>query len=321
MKLVTIIVPIYNVEQYLRECLDSIISQTYKNIEIILVDDGSPDRSSAICDEYAAKDARIKVIHKINGGLSSARNAGLEIAKGDYITFCDSDDILMPDAIECYIDMQSKFCCDIVSCESLFLENGKTSEIEHYHKKEPITLFSGVEYIGGFFDYSTDCSVCNKMYNREAIGKNRFPVGKTNEDILFQYDVLKNCRLLAHSNKGLYLYRVNESSITHSFNSNSLNTYYNAVNLHNQVKTDFPFLEEKVFCYRINNAYNLLARINNDKLNEEEPFSSFYFNARKYLISECIRILTLSVIPFKLKARYLYMAMGQPGIKYLRKII
>ena len=94
---ISIIVPIYNVEQYLRECVDSILAQSYQNLEIILVDDGSPDRCGAICDEYAAADPRIKVIHKVNGGLSDARNAGLEVATGDYIGFVDSDDWIAPD--------------------------------------------------------------------------------------------------------------------------------------------------------------------------------------------------------------------------------
>lgn len=100
--LVTIIVPVYNVEKYLKKCVDSILNQTYKNIEVILIDDGSSasDKSPIICDEYAKKDKRIKVIHKINGGLSSARNAGLDIAKGDYIYFVDSDDWIDKDTIK-----------------------------------------------------------------------------------------------------------------------------------------------------------------------------------------------------------------------------
>lgn len=99
-KLISIIIPVYNVQNYLRECIDSVIAQTYKNLEIILVDDGSPDKSGEICDEYSKKDARIKVIHKENGGLSDARNVALDIAKGEYIGFIDSDDYVEKDMFE-----------------------------------------------------------------------------------------------------------------------------------------------------------------------------------------------------------------------------
>lgn len=99
-KLISIIVPVYNVEKYLKECIDSVISQTYKNLEIILVDDGSTDKSGEICDEYSKKDSRIKVIHKENGGLSDARNVALDIAKGEYIGFVDSDDYVEKDMFE-----------------------------------------------------------------------------------------------------------------------------------------------------------------------------------------------------------------------------
>ena len=108
MKKISVIVPIYNTEKYLKRCFDSILSSTYENLEVILVDDGSPDNSGKICDEYAARDSRIRVIHKKNGGLSSARNAGLDIATGDYVTFVDSDDYIASDIYEklvaCMID-------------------------------------------------------------------------------------------------------------------------------------------------------------------------------------------------------------------------
>ena len=98
--LISVVVPIYNVENYIKKCVDSILSQTYKNLEIILVDDGSPDNCPQICDEYAQKDNRIKVIHKENGGLSDARNAGIDISKGKFITFIDSDDYIEKDYVE-----------------------------------------------------------------------------------------------------------------------------------------------------------------------------------------------------------------------------
>ena len=112
-KLISVIIPVYNVELYLRRCVDSVINQTYKLLEIILVDDGSTDSSGKICEEYSKTDNRIKVIHKTNGGLSDARNAGIEICKGDYITFVDSDDWIDPDLVKHLYDIIVKFNADI----------------------------------------------------------------------------------------------------------------------------------------------------------------------------------------------------------------
>lgn len=106
--LISVIVPIYNVEKYLARCVDSIVNQTYKDFELILVDDGSPDNSGKICDEYAKKDSRIKVVHKKNGGLSDARNAGMAVATGEYISFIDSDDYVSDDFFECLLDVMNK---------------------------------------------------------------------------------------------------------------------------------------------------------------------------------------------------------------------
>ena len=119
MSLISVIVPIYNVEKYLDRCVDSIINQTYKNLEIILVDDGSPDNCLAICDSWAEKDRRIKVIHKENGGVSSARNSALDIASGDYIGFVDSDDWIEPDMYEILIKNAKKYDADISRCAGL----------------------------------------------------------------------------------------------------------------------------------------------------------------------------------------------------------
>ena len=115
--LISVIVPVYKVEKYLHRCVDSILVQTYTNLEIILVDDGSPDRCGAICDEYAAKDSRIRVIHQENGGLSAARNAGLDVCSGEYIAFVDSDDWLDPEMYAVMMAQVREYGCDVVMCD------------------------------------------------------------------------------------------------------------------------------------------------------------------------------------------------------------
>ena len=310
--LVSIIVPVYKVEEYLYECIESLLLQTYKILEIILIDDGSPDNSGTICDEFANKDNRIKVIHKINGGLSSARNVGLDQALGEYITFCDSDDVLLSNTISRYVEFLSKYECDVVSCESLLYKNGETEVIDYYHKSNPITLLNGEEYIGGFFRYSTDCSVCNKIYKRSIIGSYRFEEGKTNEDILFQYDVLRNCRHIVHINEGLYLYRINETGITHTFNKNSINVYYNAVVLHEKVKVDIPLLEEEALFYAIFVGYNLAMRIKTFHYVNKEPFKKVYSDIRELLLLSLLRIITSSLCSWSNKMRFIYLLIGTP---------
>ncbi len=129
--LVSVIIPIYKVEPYIRECLDSVINQTYRNLEIILVDDGSPDGCPKICDEYAENDSRIKVVHKENGGLSDARNKGLDVASGEYITFVDSDDVVHKAYVEFLYDNLKKTNSDVSVCQSVsFRDLQKIKDVE-----------------------------------------------------------------------------------------------------------------------------------------------------------------------------------------------
>lgn len=318
MSKVSIIVPVYKVEKYLKDCVESIITQTYKDIEIILVDDGSPDKSGIICDEFEKNDIRIKVIHKKNGGLSSARNAGMDVATGEYITFCDSDDCLLPQTISRYIELQNKYNSDIVSCESLIYNNGKTTIIENYHKKIPVTLISGSEYISGFFNYTTDCSVCNKLFKKEIIINHRFEEGKTNEDILFLYEIFRNCKNIVHTNEGLYLYRVNEEGITHTFNQNSLNVYYNAITLYNKVRIDFPTFENKIFNYKIINGYNIGMQILKTNQNKTEPFKSTLKSIRKELFKSILRITFSPKYSLFMKVKFIYLIGGAPCLSNIK---
>ena len=212
MSLVSIIVPIYNVEQYLRECIDSIIKQTYKNLEIILVDDGSPDNCGQICDEYAKKDDRIKVIHKENGGLSSARNAGLDIATGEYISFIDSDDYVSNNFIEELYSLCIKCDADIAECDFVKF----TDKIEVQKKDKVIEKYSTIEMQEQIYteNYIKTIVVWNKLYKKYLYEKLRFPQGKINEDEFTTYKVFdSSLKNIAVTSEILYYYRYNENSI------------------------------------------------------------------------------------------------------------
>ncbi|MCF0156053.1 MAG: glycosyltransferase, partial [Veillonella sp.] len=138
MSKISVIVPIYNVEPYIHQCVDSIINQTYKDLEIILVDDGSPDNCGKICDEYAAKDDRVKVIHRPNGGLSAARNSGLDVATGEYIAFVDSDDYIACNMYSDMMEFMLKHKLDIVVCSSYRVKNSKIKEEKYTYEETTI---------------------------------------------------------------------------------------------------------------------------------------------------------------------------------------
>ncbi len=212
--LISIIIPVYKVEAYLKECLDSVINQTYKDLEIILVDDGSPDNSGKMCDEYAQKDSRIKVIHKENGGLSSARNAGLDIATGEYVCFIDSDDVIDERYIEILHNMCVENNVDIAECG---FERFIDAPIFEKNNKNSVQLFSPNEM--QYRLYSDDAVrttvVWNKMYKKYVYENKRFPNGKIHEDEYTTYKVFYDSKSnIAVTNLILYHYRVNSESIT-----------------------------------------------------------------------------------------------------------
>ena len=218
MNKISVIVPCYKVEDYLSQCLESIIGQTYKNLEIILVDDGSPDRCPLICDEYAQKDSRIKVIHKKNGGLSSARNAGLDIATGDYIAFVDSDDWLELDMYETLYNVINNYCVDIAVCDIIKYSNGvKTKETED---GENVSIINSPKDAFLHQFYTKPCirfEVWNKLFRREVVSNIRFKEGQIYEDIYFDRCVFQRINKIAYIPKYKYYYRINRPGGTNSF--------------------------------------------------------------------------------------------------------
>lgn len=205
-KIVSIILPIYGVEEYLAECVDSLLAQTYQALEIILVDDASPDSCGDICDAYAAMDNRVRVIHKQNGGAASARNAGLDVASGDYICFVDSDDTVENDYVETLLKALGDG--DMAMCGFYFLSrSGNRPEIistGNYDREGFMKRF--------LTDWSCS-SVWNKIFRRQVIGDLRMEEGHRVDDEFFTYKVVLNCRKITVTNKCLYHYRIRGSSV------------------------------------------------------------------------------------------------------------
>lgn len=215
MKKITVIVPIYNAEEYLKRCIDSILSQTYEKLEIILVNDGSTDNSGEICDEYQLQDERIKVIHKSNGGQSSARNRGIDIATGEYVAFVDSDDWIVDDIYEHSIKLIEKYNGDIVDFKVEFT-NGKIKE--EVDKKCSINIFEEKEILRNYLYKgqveNAPFSPCRKLYKKALFDNIRFPEGKINEDIATNYKILTKCKKLISTDKVGYYYFQSDNSTT-----------------------------------------------------------------------------------------------------------
>ena len=216
--LISVIVPIYKVQDYLKECIESIINQTYSDIEVILVDDGSPDRCPQMCDEWAKRDSRIRVVHKKNGGLSSARNAGLDVAKGEYISFVDSDDFICKDALEnLYNRIKDDKSIGITSGLIYRYQDGSISNFKAQWLCSKEIVIPASEFLLETMSQKTSYTVWNKLYRRDVIGNTRFREGRNNEDTLFMYDLGKNIAILNVSMVErphyVYYYRYREDSI------------------------------------------------------------------------------------------------------------
>lgn len=211
----SIIVPVYRAEQYLVKCIESILNQTFDDFELILIDDGSPDKSGEICDIYARKDSRIKVIHKQNGGASSARNAGLEIAKGEYIGFVDSDDWIHKEMYYTMYQLAKERRADIVQCR--FKEIFKEEEDEEIQDAvvHEYTPLEAMQKIYGELGITT-IIVCNKIYNRKLFEKNRFEEGRICEDEIIIHELLKDTNKVVDIEQELYYYMQTSNSVMRS---------------------------------------------------------------------------------------------------------
>ena len=215
---VSIVIPIYNVEKYLRECVDSVLRQSYKDLEIILVDDGSPDRCGEICDEYARIDSRITVIHKPNGGLSDARNAGMELASGKYIYFVDSDDYILDDAIEKLVAASERYRTDILILDALnYNEKGFTPPfMESLIHKGKYPLSYGTVVLNKMFDKNDYiCAISNHFYLRNFLEREKlcFVKGLLFEDLMFNGEAFLKARRVCSISEQLYMRRLRKNSI------------------------------------------------------------------------------------------------------------
>ncbi|WML47811.1 glycosyltransferase [Neobacillus sp. PS3-34] len=235
---ISIIVPVYNVEPYLHKCVNSILSQTFSDFELILIDDGSPDKCLAICDEYAKQDSRVRVVHKENGGLSSARNAGIEIAKGSYIGFVDSDDYIHERMYELLYEKAILYSSDIVVCDYLKVNENEIFDTKNITKEPILSHFTNIETLQYFYSNNGGkhtaneksakwIVVWNKLYKRELFEKYKFTEGRIYEDEFIAHKIIYNCTKITFVSINLYFYLQRQNSIVGSpFNVKKFDRVY-----------------------------------------------------------------------------------------------
>ena len=227
--MISVIVPVYNVEAFLEPCVRSIIGQTYRRLEIILVDDGSPDNCPQLCEQWAQKDERIRVLHKENGGLSDARNAGLKAATGEFVLFVDSDDWIAPEMAEKMLDAMVEYKADMVLCQyTEVFPNGKM--LRKYDGKRAVRVYGRQEMFKLLLeDLEVTNHVWRRLYKRKLLPENLFPVGKNFEDMYVMAELTEKCETFVSLNDVYYYYRANPDGIMKTKTSKNLNDYLDAL--------------------------------------------------------------------------------------------
>ncbi len=286
-ELISIVIPIYKVEEYLKKCITSVLEQTYSNLEIILVDDGSPDNCGKICDEYAKKDERIKVIHKENGGLSDARNAGIIQATGNYITFIDSDDYVDENYVELLYTTLVSNEADISIASHRVLYNKKCidkSTNENFCGKPELIL----EKI--LYDDGVDLSAWGKLYKINLFSKVKFPKGRLYEDSATTYQLIDMSKEIAVYSKPVYNYVIREESISNNkFSEKKLDLITSTKEMTDFIRNKYPDLENacnRRLMYAYLSTLTQLAKSEEKNKEIEIELKNYIKNNRKSVIKD-----------------------------------
>lgn len=281
--LVSIIVPVYRVEKYINRCIDSVLRQTYNNFELILVDDGSPDNCGNICDGYANMDMRIKVIHKKNGGLSSARNAGIDVAKGDYITFLDSDDVIENQFIEKLLSLCKQNQAQIAIMRMMKVSaDFDEKEFTPPSKNDKIEVLSpekAIEY--SLLQKEYTCCAPGKLYENKIFKEIRFPEGRLSEDLATCHLFLDTAKQVVYSHEIGYYYRQHGQSIMHNFKKERLDALEWAESIESFCAKSYPSIVQFAKCRTFNVAFLLLLETPNNEKECERKLWNAIIRTRK----------------------------------------
>lgn len=318
--LISVIVPVYNVEQYLPKCVDSLLAQTYRNLEIILVDDGTRDASDAICDAYAEKDPRVKVIHKENGGLSSARNAGIDIAKGEYLGFVDSDDWIEPETYETLLSVAQKYDVKMV-CGGRYNVNDATGERTVGLCPEKEEVIPAEELLRRIFLWdNVDSAAWDKLYHRSLFREIRYPLGKIVEDVPTTYRIALDAGKIAMCDKPFYNYLYRANSITTSrISEKTFHFAEHTKKMYPFICENYPQLRNQARYFRVRSLIHSIERVEQAEAADRERFSQKNQEEQKELRKHTLFLLTTPYFGNREKIRTLLLAFGLYGC--LRKVL
>lgn len=285
--LLSVIIPVYNVEEYLARCVNSILNQTHPALEVILVNDGSTDGSGSICDAFARIDPRVRVIHKENGGLSSARNAGMDAAAGEYITFVDSDDWIEENAYEHLLGLMEGYHVKLV-CGGNYDVDGGTGERTLGICPQKEEVITAEEMVARMFMWQgCDSSACDKIYHRSLLDTFRYPEGRVCEDVAVTYKIVLGTDRVAMSDLPFYNYYHRPGSITIStaeeISEKTFHFSQHTEEIYPYIREHHPAIEPQARYLRVRSLSHILLLLEQEKEEVRREFAAEYWHARKEL--------------------------------------
>ncbi len=309
-ELVTIVVPIYNVEKYLANCIESLLCQTYKNLEILLIDDGSTDNSGTIADSYGKKDARITVYHKINGGLSDARNYGIDRTHGKFITFVDSDDYVSPFLVEVLYFNLMKYGADVSGCgyrrtHNLYMNYRRDLSAKIMNWNSEVALKKMLRQEDGF-----TTSAWALLYKISCFNDVRYPKGAYFEDLGTTYLILHNAKKIVRTSECLYYYYIREGSISNNqFNKKYMDQYKFAEELNTFVRKYYPDLVSDANARLVGVCFNIYMTF---KQNESHEFDHYKKILKDTIYKYRLKMILSRNTPLKVRGACLLSYLGMP---------
>ena len=272
MPTISVVIPAYNVEKYLDKCMNSVLNQSFTDFEVLLIDDGAKDSTVQLCDKYAEKDTRVKTYHKKNGGLSDARNAGINVARGKYVTFIDGDDYVKDNYLELLYNTLLKHCADISAVRiQKFYSDEMRNNIKENLSSISLSGLQALEYM--FYQKMIDTSSCALLLPLEIAKNNPFPVGKFHEDEFTTYKYYATVKSVAISMQSAYFYRQRRDSIMHMLGQANIDELDAADNLVEECKIKWPKLVPAANSKKFSDYCQVLMNIKNikeEKIKEEK---------------------------------------------------
>lgn len=321
--LISVIVPVYKVEPFLPKCVASIREQTYQNLEIILVDDGSPDNCGAMCDAFAREDSRIKVIHKPNGGLSDARNAGIEIAQGEYLGFVDSDDWIEPDMYASLLELALAEDVKLV-CGGRYDVYGE-SDCRRGLCPEKTEVISGQTLAKRIFVWEgIDSAAWDKLYHCSLFRQIRYPLGKICEDLPVTYRIGLDAQRIGMLAKPVYNYFHRPGSITTSKMSDArFHPLEHTASILEHVEREHPSLREYALYFRLRHVVDLLMMIETSESSVRKDYSQRTTQLKKEILAQRKAVCSSAYFSLQTKAELMLIFLGiyRPVRFVVRKLL